>query len=243
MKISVVIAAYKGEKYIEEQLRSILPQLGDGDEIIISDDYPAGLTKERIHRIDDRRIKYIEGPAKGLIRNFEHALQNAKGDIIFLCDQDDVWMPGKVSKCVALIEKGNDLVLHDALVTDGELKDKGITAFALHRTNTSYIKNIVQNTFVGCCMVFTRQVAQSVLPFPENLPMHDWWIALAAIKMGYRVALLNESLIKWRRHDENFTGGKTTLMQKIKWRLTIIRCLIPVSKGTVVPGGKDNSNE
>lgn len=97
--ISVVIAAYKGEKYIAEQINSILPQLGDGDEIIISDDYPQGETRRAVEalRSDDNRIKYIEGLRKGVVRNFENAINYATGDYIFLADQDDVWLEGKVA--------------------------------------------------------------------------------------------------------------------------------------------------
>ncbi len=239
MKISVVIAAYKGEKYIADQLRSILPQLGEDDEIIVSDDYPQGLTRAQVELVNDRRIKYIEGPANGLTANFENALRAAQGDIIFLSDQDDVWMPDKVSKVLPLFENGNDLVLHDARVTDGELRLIAPSYFAIHGSNSSYLKNILRNSFVGCCMAFTKQVAESVVPFPRDIPMHDWWIALAAIKMGYRVNLLNEPLIQWRRHSENVTGGKTTLKQKIKWRVKIISYLIPVRGGADVPHGKD----
>jgi hypothetical protein len=63
------------------------------------------------------------------------------------------------------------------------------------------------------------------LPFPRELPMHDWWIALVAIKKGYKTVLLNESLIKWRRHGENVTGGKTSAVQKMKWRLQMLLSL------------------
>ena len=93
MKISVALAAYKGEQYIAEQLNSILPQLGDDDEIIVSDDFPSGKTREAVDGIRDKRIRYIEGQSKGVVSNFENALNACTGDVIFLCDQDDVWMP------------------------------------------------------------------------------------------------------------------------------------------------------
>lgn len=222
MKISVALAAYKGERYIAEQLNSILCQLGENDEIIVSDDFPAGKTREVVSEIHDKRIRYIEGQGKGVVRNFENALNACTGDVIFLSDQDDVWMPDKVQKVLAEIRNGADLVLHDAAVTDGSLNITDPSFFAVHGSNASFAKNLIRNSFVGCCMAFTRKVMADSLPFPNELPMHDWWIALAAMKKGYKTVLLPESLIKWRRHGENVTGGKTSTVQKIKWRLKML---------------------
>ena len=222
MKISVALAAYKGERYIAEQLNSILCQLGENDEIIVSDDFPTGKTREAVAEIHDKRIRYIEGLGKGVVRNFENALNACTGDVIFLSDQDDVWMPDKVQKVLAEIRNGADLVLHDAAVTDGSLNITDPSFFAVHGSNASFAKNLIRNSFVGCCMAFTRKVMADSLPFPNELPMHDWWIALAAMKKGYKTVLLPESLIKWRRHGENVTGGKTSTVQKIKWRLKML---------------------
>lgn len=222
MKISVALAAYKGERYIAEQLNSILCQLGENDEIIVSDDFPAGKTREAVAGIHDKRIRYIEGQGKGVVRNFENALNACTGDVIFLSDQDDVWMPDKLQKVLAEIRNGADLVLHDAAVTDGSLNITDPSFFAVHGSNASFAKNLIRNSFVGCCMAFTRKVMADSLPFPNELPMHDWWIALAAMKKGYKTVLIPESLIKWRRHGENVTGGKTSTVQKIKWRLKML---------------------
>ncbi|MBR6334838.1 MAG: glycosyltransferase [Clostridia bacterium] len=237
MKISVVIAAYKGEKYIAEQLGSILPQLGADDEIIVSDDYPEGKTKEAVMSVGDSRIKYTEGPGKGVTENFGYAMSLAKGDVIFLCDQDDVWMPDKVQKVTGFIEKGFDLVLHDAQVTDAKLNMTEPSFFALHGTNLSLISNLVRNGFVGCCMAFTKELMHAFLPLPRNIPMHDWWIGVYALKAHYSVKMLKEPLIKWRRHGDNVTGAKTSALQKIRWRVNITADLI-----SRMPG-KDRKHE
>lgn len=92
MKISVALAAYNGEKYIGEQIESILPQLGRDDEIVVSDDNPAGKTRAAVefYSAYDGRVRYVEGTGEGVCRNFENAILNCSGDVIFLCDQDDV---------------------------------------------------------------------------------------------------------------------------------------------------------
>ena len=123
MKISVALAAYNGEKYIGEQIESILPQLGRDDEIVVSDDNPAGKTRAAVefYSAYDGRVRYVEGTGEGVCRNFENAILNCSGDVIFLCDQDDVWLPNKVERVMKAIENGADVVLHDAMMTDGEL--------------------------------------------------------------------------------------------------------------------------
>ncbi|MBQ8763941.1 MAG: glycosyltransferase family 2 protein [Clostridia bacterium] len=227
MKISVALAAYKGEQYISEQLDSILGQLGENDELIVSDDYPQGKTREIVmnYQSRDKRVRYIEGKGEGVVKNFENALKACSGDIIFLSDQDDVWMPDKAELVMKEFSNGADLVLHDASVTDSALNITEPSYFALHGSNASFFGNMARNSFVGCCMAFTKQVLQESLPFPEALPMHDWWIALVALKKKRNVLLLSKPLIKWRRHSETVTGGKTSMRQKIEWRLKILLSL------------------
>lgn len=230
MKISVALAAYKGEQYISEQIDSILSQLGENDELIVSDDYPEGKTREIVEKYQslDKRVRYIEGEGKGVVRNFENALKACSGDIIFLSDQDDVWMNNKVELVMKEFSNGADLVLHDASVTDSVLNITEPSFFAVHGSNASFFGNMARNSFVGCCMAFTKEVMHESLPFPKALPMHDWWIALVAMKKKRNVVLLAEPLIKWRRHSETVTGGKTSVLQKIMWRIRILLSLIKI---------------
>ena len=230
MKISVALAAYKGEQYIAEQLESILQQLGENDEVIVSDDYPAGKTRDIVVNMAsrDKRIRYIEGKGKGVVKNFENALLNCTGDVIFLSDQDDVWLPSKVEKVMVEIRNGAQLVFHDAAVTDADLNITDESNFSSHGSDLSFSGNLIRNTFVGCCMAFTRELLKETLPFPEGLPMHDWWIALIALKKKRKTVLLAEPLILWRRHGSNVTGGKTSFIQKVMWRLKMISSLAKI---------------
>ena len=227
MKLSVALAAYHGEAYIEAQSASILAQLGDSDELIVSDDDPGGETGAIVQRMAaaDVRIRYLAGPGQGVVKNFEHALAHCTGDVIFLSDQDDVWLPGKVAAVTAAIAGGADLVLHDAKVTDADLQVIAPSYFAAHGCTRSFLRTLLRNTYVGCCMAFTRQVLTESTPFPGDIPMHDWWIALCALRRGRSVALLPEPLLLWRRHGDNVTGGRTPLTAKLRWRLTLLRAL------------------
>lgn len=229
MKISVALAAYKGEQYIEQQVASVLEQLNADDELIISDDMPeTGLSELLGKRFgNDSRIKYYEGPGKGVVKNFENAVSKTTGDIIFLCDQDDVWLPGKVSHCIKAIGKGADLVLHDAKVTDKNLRVKQNSYFEMHESKPGYFCNIKKNSFMGCCMAFKSELKKDILPFPDNIPMHDQWIGLVAEKK-YKVRFIYEPLILHRIHGDNVTGGKTSIFKKIKWRTALVKDLIGV---------------
>lgn len=225
--ISVVLAAYKGEKYICAQIGSILGQLGENDELIVSDDFPKGKTKDAVFERfgDDSRIVYLEGPSKGVIENFEFAISRARGEYIFLCDQDDVWLDGKVQTVVKKLENGADLVLHNALIVDGKLHKTGETAFEINRTKKGFIRNIIKNSYQGCCMAFRSELKKYILPFPKKIPMHDQWIGLIAEKHG-NVVFIDEPLILYRRHGGNVTGNGSGFITKIKWRTDIIKAVI-----------------
>lgn len=228
MKISVALAAYKGEKYIGAQLDSILAQLPADGEIIISDDLPGGETQKTAERYAsaDSRVKYYRGAGRGVCANFENALRLCTGEVIFLCDQDDVWREDKIRLVLAEIEKGADLVLHDACVTDAALNPVEPSFFAVHASKSGLAANLVRNSFVGCCMAFRRELLPAALPFPEKLPMHDWWLALVAMKKKLKITLLNEPLIFWRRHGETVTGKKNSVWRQIRWRLEIAAALL-----------------
>ena len=221
--ISVALAAYKGEKYIEEQIRSILPQLSYGDEIIVSDDRPGGMTEKIVKKIaaEDSRVVWVEGKSKGVVSNFVNAIRYCKGDKIFLCDQDDVWLPDKVKRVTEAFDEGYDLVLHNAYVTDGELNITDYSFFEKRGSKKGVIRNIFKNSYMGCCMAFDRKLLKKIMPMPRSIPMHDQWIGILAEIYG-KVKFLDLPLIYYRVHGGNVTGGKTTFRQKMEWRRYLI---------------------
>ena len=124
MKISVAMAYYNGGTYIEEQMDSILSQLGEKDEVIVSVDGASDGSKPLLLKMAevDSRIHIVKGPGKGVVRNFENAIRHCNGDIIYLSDQDDIWKPDKVEKVnYAFSNPEVKAVLHDAEIVD----DKG----------------------------------------------------------------------------------------------------------------------
>ncbi len=225
--VSVAMAVYNGGEYIKAQLESVLCQLSENDEVIISDDLPSGNTRQAIEDIllNDKRVKYIEGPHKGVIKNFENAIKHTSGEYIFLCDQDDIWLDGKVEAVTEKLDNGALVVLHDAKIVDENLKVTEDSFFKSHRSSMGYVNNIIKNSYIGCCMAFSNELKPYILPFPDDLPMHDQWIGLLGEKTG-RVVFLDKPYLLYRRHSATVTGGSTTLSQKIKWRIAILRCVL-----------------
>ena len=130
--ISVCIATYNGERYIVEQIKSILCQINSDDEIVISDAGSTDNTVKEIASINDDRIKLLtyngntSAPKSSVFTkmdavrlNFENALSNSKGDIIFLADQDDIWMSNKVQRCLNELDKF-DCIIHDCTVINND---------------------------------------------------------------------------------------------------------------------------
>lgn len=223
--ISVCMATYNGAKYINEQVDSILVQLSADDELIVSDDGSTDSTIEFLRAYNDHRIKiHPNTNRKGVVGNFENALSKASGDYIFLCDQDDVWTNNKVKKCIEQFSSGVDLVMHDAEIIDENNEIINDSFFKLRKSANGYIKNLYKNSFIGCCMVFNRQILDLSLPIPSNIPMHDMWIGLLSCRYG-KVVLIDDKLIKYRRHGNNAsqTSEKSTysFFQKLNLRAKI----------------------
>ena len=206
-RISVAMISYQGEKYIEEQLDSILAILGPRDEVIISDDGSTDRTREILVRYEsqDERVRMINGPKAGVKKNVENALRACEGEYIFLADQDDIWMPDKV-ECVlnAFKQDGVGLVVHDAMVTDGSCQNVILESFySLKGSGAGVIKNIWRNTYIGCCMAFKRDILEEVLPIPDYIEMHDQWIGVINDQLKRGTSFIPQKLIKYRRHGNN----------------------------------------
>lgn len=209
--LSVCMPTYNGEKFIGRQLASILNQLGENDEVVISDDSSTDRTVEIIKSFNDKRIRLLEGNKfHSPIYNLENALKNARGDFIFLSDQDDEWTEEKVKICLENL-KNFDLVIHDADVVDAEGKEIAESFFKINHTKSGKIYNLLKNGYVGCCMCFSKKLLNSLLPFPKNLPMHDIYIGNYAAFNGFKVKFISDRLIHYRRHGNNasITGEKS----------------------------------
>lgn len=225
--ISVCMATHNGEKYIKEQIDSILPQLSFDDELIISDDASTDKTIEFIQQLNDPRIKLIyHTPVKGspflkATKNFENALRCAKGEYIFLADQDDVWKANKVEVLVDNLRKYSCVKHRYSLLPNCIKKDN-----LWKKQRRTFIGNILYLPYHGCCMALRRDLLEKVLPIPQGIFMHDAWIGLLAF-MNRSYQVIDEELIYYRIHGDNVSRGvSNSIMFKIKYRLILASKLI-----------------
>ena len=206
--ISVALASYNGERFIDNQIASILSNLGPNDELVISDDRSSDATPAIVaHAMEkDSRIKLIQANENiGVIRNFERAIRNCKGDYIFLADQDDVWNKEKVSRVMQVFQDTNALcILHDVTIVDEFLNQVYPSFFKLRGVKKGLISNCVKNSFMGNAMAFRAEALKVILPFPRTIPMHDQWIGIVCEHYG-KVEFLYEALGSYRRHSTNVT--------------------------------------
>lgn len=227
MRLSVCMATYNGEPYIGEQLRSILasPLV---DELIVSDDGSIDGTREVVQALGDSRVRLVDGPRAGLIRNFEFVLGCARGDIVFLSDQDDVWLPRKVEVMCAALDDA-ELAVCDCRVVDGNMRELHPSFFRLRDSGAGLIRNLVRNSYLGCAIALRRELLDYALPFPPELPMHDWWLGLVAERFG-RTVFVPEALMLYRRHGANASPtaekSQADWRTRLRWRWALVKALI-----------------
>ncbi|MDC8098923.1 glycosyltransferase family 2 protein [Chryseobacterium rhizosphaerae] len=230
--ISVCLTTYNGAKFLTQQLDSILSQLGANDEVIISDDGSTDETLLIIKNYSDTRIKLLHHkPQSGKYRfslttnNFQNALQNAKGNYIFFADQDDIWKENKVEECVKLLQQGYDLVLHDTDIIDENNHIISKSYFEINNSKLGIVRNILNNSYLGCCMALNKKFLNKILPFPSVPVPHDIWVGILYEYFG-NVILTEQKLLSYRRHGENVSPSgeksKNSIIFKLKYRANFI---------------------
>lgn len=233
MNISVCLATYNGAKYLESQLRSILNQLEDNDEIVILDDCSTDNSLELVKSIGDERIKIFKNEKnRGHVYSFGRVISLGIHDIIFMSDQDDIWMDGRVTLMKESLLKSNAfLISTNSEFIDSEDKTilfslDGVSA----ETSDKYFKNIVdifigKTNYVGCAMAFKRELKELILPIPSYVESHDLWIAMCANIFKSNLHL-NESTLYRRIHGENASIVKRRLLPKLWSRIIFLISMV-----------------
>lgn len=226
--ISVCMTTFNGEKFLQEQIDSILPQLAQNDELLISDDGSTDATPKILatYAQSDPRIHILQGPKKGVVQNVQFVLKQAKGTHLFLADQDDIWLPHRVDKMMHAFKEHPEvqLILADLKIIDYKGNVIHDSYFSFRNVKKGRWRNILRSGFIGAGMAITAELKEEAIPFPDKIPMHDMWLGTLA---GNRVFLLDETLTLYRRHSFNTSELETTtsLGQKAIWRLDLICAL------------------
>ncbi len=221
------MATYNGEKYILEQIESILAELSPDDEVIIVDDSSTDDTVKIMRSINDLRIKiFVNDRNREQVFSFARAISLAANEIIFLADQDDIWLPGRVSRMARnLLDTGALLVSSNYELMDrhGASINRAVKIDLRAEDSTRHIKNILKMfmgtaNYFGSAMAFRREMAPLILPIPSFVKSHDLWIALAGNVAGSNLHLAEKTLRR-RLHDNNISSRRRGLFTKIKYRL------------------------
>ncbi len=216
--IDILLATYNGEKYIPEQLDSILGQTYQTFRLLISDDGSTDKTREILEQYakkDSRIVLFLQEKNLGYIRNFEFLLKQVTSAYFMLSDQDDVWLPNKIETSMACLNKeGADFVFGDLQVVDQELHmqypsfgafmqlDRKIKT-CLHKKTLNYLYNCV----TGCTILAKSTLLKKMLPIPNTSKYvaHDHWMGLMASLYG-KMAYVPETYILYRQHGDNQIG-------------------------------------
>ncbi len=217
-KIDILLATYNGEKYVDEQIKSILNQTYKNFNLIISDDCSKDDTPnilKKYEKIDDRVKVYLQKTNLGVVKNIEFLLKQVTNDFYMLSDQDDVWLKEKAEKSIEKLKKENaDLVFGDLEVVDKTLNtiypsfgDFMLLNKKIKKYINSYKVNYLYNCVTGCTVLSKKTYIDKILPLPQNSKflIHDHWIGLIVALNG-KLAYMSEKYIKYRQHGNNQVG-------------------------------------
>lgn len=219
MKIDILMATYQGEKYLKEQIDSILNQTYQDFRLLISDDGSQDSTREILKEYvakDKRVIVFLQPKNLGIMRNFEYLMQKVESECFMFSDQDDIWQKDKIEKSLLTMAKNDsDLVYSDLEVVnqDLELIHKSywkLKGFEQKVKKYNDFESLYLNNYItGCTMLIKSKWLSKILPLPHqsNYILHDYWTALVVSQFG-KMTYLEEPQVKYRQHTKNRIGSK-----------------------------------
>lgn len=214
--ISIALATYNGEKYIKEQIDSILNQTYKDIEIVVADDCSKDGTREILSALaaKNSNIKvFFNEKNLGFKKNFEKAISLCSGEFTALSDQDDIWENWKLEKSLNSLD-GFDIVCTNSKIIDDDGKDAGYTMkdsvgykFVPKDKNLLF-KHLLHANFVqGSTLLARTDFLKSCLPIPDDFEYHDWWFAFNALQKN-GINYLEDCSIRYRQHQSQVTTNK-----------------------------------
>jgi len=227
MLISVVICTYNGEKYLEEQLRSVMNQSYKNLEIIINDDCSTDNTLELVKIIqkEDNRIKVFQNELNmGFNKNFEKSLSYVTGELVALCDQDDIWKLDKLEKQYnLLLETNSSLVYSNSQLIDSDGNDLNKNLFTQLHVNPiggdTQLGFLFDNCIAGHTILFKKVLLQQIYPMPRTI-FFDRWIGFVA-SYNSSINVIKEPLVYYRQHSSNVTDVLREKKKKKTFKMRI----------------------
>ncbi len=223
--VQVLMSTYQGERFLEEQIESLLSQSWKNLEILIRDDGSTDGTMEILERYCMRysNIQVFAGENVGVAKSFFELLEESDGDFVAFCDQDDVWLEHKVEAAVAMLakEQGPALYCGGKRLVDSSLEPIGQQTGGNLRPG--FGNAVVECICTGCTAVLNRQLADILKArLPEHAILHDWWSYLAAAYVG-KVIYDPEVYILYRQHEQNVVGAKAGFWGEVQGKAAYLR--------------------
>ena len=234
--VSIALATCEGDRYLAQQLESFARQTRIPDELVVCDDASTDRTSQILQEFKacaPFAVRIIRNEQRrGYVANFGQALELTTGDLVFLSDQDDVWLPQKIE--VMLAERGafpeKLLFMNDADITHADLTRTGLTKLGQLEAGGSPPQAFV----MGCCCAVSRELLTLCLPVPADARGHDNWLVDFSNRIG-ATRVVREALQLYRRHGDNESSvlaNRTTaigIRDRLRWQLS--RALSPDSEG------------
>lgn len=216
-KIQVLMSTYNGEKYICEQINSILSQIGVEIDLLVRDDGSEDGTKKILKRYNE--IQVIEAQNVGTTNSFFELIGLAgEYDYYAFADQDDVWDNDKLKIAISKLEKYDYPAIYSG---NTRLVDCNLNLIKNESLKpvTTFGSAIVKNYVTGCTAVFNRELMIHLKEFtPQYAPFHDWWANLVCLAIGGVSIYDEEPHMSYRQHGNNVVGGNDTFIRKWKSR-------------------------
>jgi len=221
--VDILLSTYQSEKYIEDQINSILNQTHSEWRLIIRDDGSSDSTVQILNKYKSNYPDkvFILNDNKdniGTVKSYEYLLDSVNSEYIMFCDHDDIWVPDKIATSIIKMtemEKNNPklpiLVHSDLTVVDSNADIIHSSFWHFSKLNPQILVNFnylgVCNGITGCTVLINKKAKEVSLPFSKNTRMHDAWIALCVSKYG-KVGYIGKPTVLYRQHELNQIGAK-----------------------------------
>lgn len=229
MRVAILMSTYNGEKYLEEQINSILSQEGNFElDLFVRDDGSTDATRNILDKYQTKKqLKWYWEENLGPGKSFIDLLYKTRGyDYYAFSDQDDVWMPGKIARAINVLQKFESEALYfcNAEYVDQDLYPLGGNTYKKF-VPTDLYSAIINPGYLGCTMVFNAQLASVIQKheFPHKLYIHDAFIARVCVAVGGKIEYDPEVYIKYRQHGNNVIGSTVGKADAIKRRIRMIK--------------------
>lgn len=239
-RISIALCTYNGDRFLGEQLQSLARQTLLPDELVVCDDHSSDHTIDLVNKFAQTapfNVRILVNEKQlGVTKNFEKALTACEGDILFLCDQDDIWEPEKIAYMTQFLELNPslDVVFSDAALVNESGQQLPNGFWQIVRLHSAQLEQwqkgesikvmLIGNRVAGCTMALRKSFLHQLVPFPDDIPefLHDTWIAFVASILD-RIRYIPERLVNYRQHAAQQVGTQPKNLTPLSLKQRLVR--------------------